>query len=259
MTSALIGYTGFVGNTLLKQRNFDSLYRSTNIHEIHDKKFNLVVCAGAPAQKWLANKDPVQDLKNINQLINSLKKIETKQFILISTVDVFKSPNNVNEKTFVDKKELHAYGLHRRLLEEFVQEQFKEHLIIRLPGLVGPGLRKNLIYDFLNQNNLHLIEGKSIFQFYPMVNLWFDIKIALKNKLSLIHLTAEPIETSVLAKNGFDINFNNSISNQITDYNMQTLYAKLFGVEGLYQYSQKETIQAVRTYAQSEPKRKNQI
>jgi hypothetical protein len=47
---ALIGYSGFVGSTLLKQRHFDSLFRSTNIDEIVGKTFDMVVCAGAPAQ-----------------------------------------------------------------------------------------------------------------------------------------------------------------------------------------------------------------
>ncbi len=51
MTSALIGFSGFVGSTLLKQAYFESLYRSTNIGEIEGQSFNTVVCAGAPAQK----------------------------------------------------------------------------------------------------------------------------------------------------------------------------------------------------------------
>ena len=36
-------------------------------------------------------------------------------------------------------------------------------------------------------------------------------------------------------------------------YDMQTRYAHVFGVVGHYQYSARETIQAVRAYAQSEP------
>ena len=34
MTDALIGYSGFVGSTLLKQSQFGALFRSTNIAEI---------------------------------------------------------------------------------------------------------------------------------------------------------------------------------------------------------------------------------
>ena len=34
MANALIGFTGFVGGTLLRQTQFEALYRSTNIKEI---------------------------------------------------------------------------------------------------------------------------------------------------------------------------------------------------------------------------------
>ena len=63
MTQALIGYSGFVGSTLFKQHAFESLFRSTNIGEINGQIFDTVVCAGAPAQKWIANRDPEADRK----------------------------------------------------------------------------------------------------------------------------------------------------------------------------------------------------
>lgn len=66
MTNALIGYSGFVGSTLLKQAQFSALFRSTNIHEIENGEFDIVVCAGAPAQKWIANRDPADDRKKLN-------------------------------------------------------------------------------------------------------------------------------------------------------------------------------------------------
>ncbi len=78
---ALIGYSGFVGTTLLRQRRFDAQYRSTNIGEIVGKTFDTVVCAGAPAQKWLANKDPADDIKKINNLIEKLKNKALKNFL----------------------------------------------------------------------------------------------------------------------------------------------------------------------------------
>lgn len=254
MKTALIGYTGFVGSTLLKQRTFDCLYRSTNIAEIEHQEFSLVVGAGAPAQKWIANKNPQEDLEKIKGLIEHLKTVRTDQFVLISTVDVFKTPLNVNEQTIVDVEGLHAYGANRRLLEQFVEQHFKNHLIVRLPGLVGPGLRKNIIFDLHNHNNVEAVDSGGVFQFYPMVNLWYDIQVALANKLSLIHLTAEPVSVAQIAADGFGVEFNNALSNTPARYDMQSVHAGLFQGGGSYQYSKKETIQAVRAYAQSEPK-----
>ena len=253
MTNALIGYSGFVGSTLLKQAHFSALFRSTNIHEIENHEFDVVVCAGAPAQKWIANRDPADDRKKIDALIDHLRTIKCKKFILISTVDVFKEPIEVNESTPVDESGLHAYGLHRRMLEKFVEQHFPSHLIIRLPGLVGPGLRKNVIFDFLNNNNLYAIESRGVFQFYPMTNLWYDIQIALEAGLSLVHLTAEPISVADVSLQGFGRPFMQTLENPPARYDMQTRHAQIFGSGGQYQYCSRETIQAIRAYAQSEP------
>lgn len=252
MNNALIGFTGFVGGSLLRQCPFEELFRSINIREIERKSFDLVVCAGAAAKKWIANKDPIEDLQKINDLITHLKTIKCNTFILISTIDVFKNPIDVDEQSAVEEAGLHAYGLHRRLLEKFVEEQFPNYLIVRLPGLVGPRLRKNIIFDFLNDNNLDAIESRGIFQFYPMVNLWADIQVALGAGLKLVHLTAEPISVSEVANKGFGRLFENHISNSPAKYDMRTCYANIFGASGFYQYSSRETIQAVRAYAQSE-------
>lgn len=253
MNNALIGFSGFVGSTILKQAQFEELYRSTNINAIEGKSFESVVCAGVPAQKWFANRNPETDRKNIEGLIEHLKTIQCKTFILISTVDVFRNPNGVNEDVLVDESGLHAYGLNRRFLEKFVESHFPNHLIVRLPGLVGPGLRKNIIFDFLNGNNLHSIESRSVFQFYPMVNLYYDIQTALKIGLPLVHLTAAPISVTDVSRLGFGRPFEQELSGTIATYDLRTRHAAAFGAEGVYQYGVREAIQAIRAYAQSEP------
>ncbi len=253
MNSALIGYSGFVGTTLCAQSSFTALYRSTNIHEIDGQSFDTVICAGAPAQKWLANRDPESDRQKIEGLIAHLKTVRCKTFILISTVDVFKSSVGVDEDTPVDEVGLHAYGLNRRLLEKFVESHFPQHLIIRLPGLVGPGLRKNVIFDFLNANNLQAVDSRGVFQFYPMVNLWHDIQIALRAELKLVHLTSQPVSVADISLEGFGKPFTNTLDGATGVYDMQTKHAEVFGASGRYVYSRRETMLAVRAYVQSEP------
>ncbi len=211
-----------------------------------------MVCAGAPAQKWIANREPETDRKAIQSLIDRLKTIECKRFVLISTVDVFKSPIGVDELTPITRDGLHAYGLHRYMLEEFVRERFPQSLIVRLPGLVGPGLRKNVIFDLTNKNNLHAIESRAVFQFYPMVNLWFDIQAATKANLKLVHLTATPVSVADVALHGFGIHFDQKLGNPPASYDIQTRYSEYFGTSGRYQYSARESLLAIRAYAQSE-------
>lgn len=252
MSDALIGYSGFVGSTLLRQHPFQHRFRSVNIKDIDGLRFDLVVCAAAPAQKWIANCEAEADHQKIQALISHIKTIQCKTFILISTVDVFKTPICVNEDSQVDETGLQPYGLHRRMLEKFVEGNFVNYLIVRLPGLVGPGLRKNVIFDLLNNNNLHAIESRGVFQFYPMVNLWCDIQTALKAGLNLVHLTAEPISVGELSVKGFGITFDQTLANSPVTYDLRSKHAHIFGGDGVYQYSKRETIHAVRAYAQTE-------
>lgn len=253
MSNALIGYTGFVGTTLLRQSRFDHCYRSSNIADIDGRQFDTVVCAGAPGQKWLANREPQADLASIDGLISHLRTITCRRFVLISTVDVFVQPLGVDEASAVDEAQLQPYGLHRRKLEQFVEAHFPDSLIVRLPGLVGPGLRKNIIYDFHHQNNLHAIESRGSFQFYPMVNLWHDIQTALAAGLRLVHLTAAPVTVAAISQEGFGKPFTQTLPGTPGKYDMRSRHAALFGGSGHYQYGARETMLAVRAYVQTDP------
>jgi hypothetical protein len=252
---ALIGYSGFVGSVLLRQTDFAGRFRSTNIGEVGETDWDTVVCAAAPAAKWIANRDPEGDRANIDALIKSLDSVQCRHFILISTVDVFGNPMGVDENTPVEEDGLHAYGLHRRLLEKFVESRFEQPLVVRLPGLVGPGLRKNVVFDFLNDNNLSMIDSRGVFQFYPMVNLWYDLQIAMDSSLKLVHFTAEPVSVAEVARKGFNMPFGNELSGVPAQYDLRSIHAELFGGRGAYQYSRRESVQAIRAYAQAEPGR----
>jgi nucleoside-diphosphate-sugar epimerase len=255
MPDALIGATGFVGTTLLKSAAFDAHYRSTDIATIEGRRFGTVVCAGAPAQKWIANREPEADRAGIDKLIGHLDRIECDTFVLVSTVDVFGVPVDVDEDSPVVTAGLHAYGRHRFELEEFVRRRFARHLVARLPGLVGPGLRKNAIHDLRHEHEVAKIDSRGVFQFYPMVNLWFDLQAALAAGLSLVHLTAEPVSVADIARLGFGRDFDNPVAPSPARYDMRSRHASVFGGRDGYQYSARETIQAVRHYAQSEPAR----
>ncbi len=249
MKSALIGSTGFVGSTLLSQREFDFCYHSTDIADIDNKEFDLVICAAAPAKKWYANLHPNDDRACIDSLIDHLKTVRAKKFILISTVDVFKSPVNVDENSTIILDDLNPYGYNRRRLELFVEKYFSSNLIVRLPGLVGSGLKKNIIYDFKNHNEIEKIESDNVFQFYPMKNLLKDINKADELGLDLVHLTACPVSVKEVAKFAFDLDFNNHTGKPLISYDFKTVYGTLFGKIRDYQYDKEESLKAIKEYA----------
>lgn len=146
----LVGYTGFVGSNLVSQTNFSYLYNSKNIRDSYGTKPNLLVYSGVRAEKFLANKNPEQDHQIILGAIANIKLINPKKIILISTVDVYKHPINVSEDDEIVTKDLQPYGLHRYYLEKWVEENCKDHLIVRLPGLYGENIKKNFIYDLIH-------------------------------------------------------------------------------------------------------------
>lgn len=150
MKTQLVGYTGFVGSNLTEQYKFEGLYNSKNIEEAYGKNPELLVYSGVPAQKFLANKEPDKDFEVIKGAIENIKRINPKRLVLISTIDVYKDTNNVNESTEIIPEDLQAYGRNRFYLEQWVKENYDNYLIVHLPGLYGKNIKKNFIYDLIH-------------------------------------------------------------------------------------------------------------
>ena len=203
----LVGYTGFVGSNIYVKGKFDAVYDSKNIKESYNTNPELLVYSGLPAEKYLANNFPEKDMELIHQAQKNISSINPKKIVLISTIDVFKSPINVNETTKIDTKDLHAYGYNRYKLECWVRENFSNALIIRLPALFGINLKKNFIYDFINlipfmltnkkmaelqlrDNNLKKYYELGNNNFYKLKTLNNDEKKELKDKFKTLGFNA---------------------------------------------------------------------
>jgi len=158
--NALVGYTGFVGSNLYQTGQFDKVFNSKNIEEAYGLEPDLLVYAGLRAEKYLANHEPEKDMELIVQAEENIRKINPKKLVLISTIDVFKNPIDVDETTPIDTEGLHAYGYNRYQLECWVRENYPDALIVRLPALFGINLKKNFIYDFIHVIPTMLKEDK---------------------------------------------------------------------------------------------------
>jgi len=149
---ALVGYTGFVGSNIYASagNEIDAVYNSKNIEKAYGTNPDLLIYAGLRAEKYLANNEPEKDMELILQAEENIRKINPKKLVLISTIDVFKVPKGVDERSEIDTENLHAYGYNRYQLELWTREHYPDALIIRLPGLFGINIKKNFIYDFMN-------------------------------------------------------------------------------------------------------------
>ncbi|KUP94613.1 sugar nucleotide-binding protein [Tritonibacter horizontis] len=248
----LIGHTGFVGSTLARARDFDRTVNSTTINEIRGQTFDLVVNCGVPAEKWRANKEPDQDRANIASLMEVLSTISARRFVQISTIDVFKTPVNVDETTDPIQQGLHAYGLHRLELERFIATDFPKVTTLRLPGLFGRGLKKNIIFDLMHQRLLENINPNSAFQWYPLDRLAEDMARAVSNDLSLLHLAPEPLATEELVERVFKGSPIGAPEGLAPRYDFRTCHDALFERTDGYIMGKEEVIAALQTFVADE-------
>jgi nucleoside-diphosphate-sugar epimerase len=251
MKLGLIGHTGFVGSNLARQARFDECYNSSNIGDIAGQEFDLLVCSGVRAEKWIANANPEQDRAGIDRLLAALETVRAKQVVLISTVDVFLVPIEVDEDTQVVTAGLHAYGTHRYELEQELARRYPT-LVARLPGLYGPGIKKNVIHDFLKNHETHKIDSRGVFQFYGLHRLWGDLQAALKAGLGLIHLPTEPVSVAEVARVVFGVEFSNHVVEKPARYDVRTKHAALLGGVGPYLENREAELEGIRLFVDHE-------
>lgn len=251
MKRALIGYTGFVGGNIADQYVFDDLYNSKNIADIKGKEYDLVVSAANRAEMWRINQEPEIDRAEIEEFIGHIKNVKTKKLVLISTVGVYKNPNGANEDTPIDTDDLLPYGANRYHLEQFCKDNF-DTTIVRLPGLFGKGLKKNAIYDLLNDNNVNRIHKDGTYQYYNLANIWKDINIALDNNLSVVNLATPPVSTEEVARECFGVEFTNTPDDVKPGFwDMHSKYASIYGGDGEYLYTKEQELSDIKSFVDS--------
>ena len=143
---ALVGSTGFVGGNIAAGGPVDLLFHSTNIEDAYGTKPEILIYAGLRAEKFLAEKFPERDLDSIRNAEENIRRIAPEKLVLISTIDVYEDSYRKTEAE--EALGNGAYGKHRAMLETWVREEFSEHLIVRLPGLFGKGIKKNFIFKW---------------------------------------------------------------------------------------------------------------
>lgn len=226
--NTIIGHTGFVGLNLCEQINFKYKYNSENIHKINNIEHDIVYCCGISGNKFWANKNSVIDKENIENLICNIKNIKCNKLILISTIDVYKNNINKNENDFKCDDKHHPYGWNRYWAELEFKKIFNEKLyIVRLPALFGNFLKKNIIFDLLNNIFYSKINLDNVYQFYYLSNLSNDIKYVIDNNIDEINLSTEPIKLNDIVEKYFK--FNNEVmffdERNGYIYNLKTKYS----------------------------------
>jgi len=242
---ALIGHTGFVGGNV-DGPEFDFRYNSSNVAHLAGAECREVWCAGARAVKWWANKNPHEDRAQVASLTRVLDTVSADLFILFSTIDVYGNPVAVDETHSPEAEGLHPYGLHRLELEQYVRSRFPRHLIVRLPGLFGKGLKKNVIFDMLHGNMLDALDGDAVHQYYDLSLLRGDVATALDAGLDTLNVATEPVSVGEIASLvlGIDLPRRGSA----VRYDMRTVHAGTFEASGHYLLGKDEVLDRIVSF-----------
>jgi dTDP-4-dehydrorhamnose reductase len=250
---ALIGHTGFVGSNLLRAGGFDAVFNSRNFRDMAGQRFDEVVCAGVAAAKWIANREPEADRAGIAALTDVLSQADIGRFVLISTIDVYPDPSMAVDEAFDPAGHPnHAYGTNRLALEKWVSARYLDHLIVRLPALFGPGLKKNAVFDLLHNNEVEKISPDGRFQFYPVRRLAADIATAASAGLKLVNLFAEPVAMRTIIERHFPDATLGRASTSAPSYRLTTQHGRLFGGDDRYMLTSDAVLAALADFVRDE-------
>jgi hypothetical protein len=235
---------------LSRNKHYGHLFNRKNIPGIQNMQTDVLVCAGLPGEKWKANADPKSDLENIESLMKLLQTVSAERAVLISTIDVFANPINVNEDAGISYDGPEGYGRNRALFEKFFRSNFMEHHVIRLPGLFASDLKKNFIFDLVNnrEDQYMKIDINSEFQFFNMNEIQDVIDICLANELHTLNVSSEPIRAGDIAQK-FNVLLGET--SQQFFYNMTSKHADLFNRRGDYLYGREKVLNDISSLSES--------
>jgi len=168
----LVGGQGFVGSAfarLFTQRRIahESITRDSYASAVGRAGATLIN-ASANSRKYLAESDWAADFDaSVASVVRTLRDFRVDLHVLLSSVDVYNvldDPDGNGEDAVIDPLRLSTYGFHKYIAEACVRRHAPRWLIVRLGGMVGPGLRKNPVFDILHGRPLS-IHPDSQYQF----------------------------------------------------------------------------------------------
>lgn len=154
----VIGAAGFVGSAFLEHLSAKAdaevvAVTRESYDRLRGRPSDVVVDCAGNSRKYLAEEDPLEDLAaTVEHRLRTLRDFPAGLQVHISSVDVYDrldSPATTHEDAVLRAGGASHYGFHKRLAEALVQHYAPDWLILRLGGMVGPGLRKNPVHDVL--------------------------------------------------------------------------------------------------------------
>jgi nucleoside-diphosphate-sugar epimerase len=157
MQIAVIGANGFLGSNLFAhfQHAAATVVPVTRNDPLPRNEFDLVLDCNGDSRRFWVNENPVGGFRsNVIPVMERLMALSFETYVLISTIDVYGS-GRANQETSLEDNSLvgaglDSYAFQKLQAEELVRFYAPHHLILRSGTLIGPGLKKNPVFDALS-------------------------------------------------------------------------------------------------------------
>ena len=215
----VIGGKGLTGSAIVKYleaKNKDyEIIQKENKENFFGKECDMLIFANGNALKYKANEDPLFDFyASVASVAEYIHKIKFKKFIHLSTVDVYGdkiSTMETKEDVNIDTRKLNVYSYHKYCAEECVKQFCDNYLIFRLSGLVGVGLKKNAVYDFIHKDKKVMLSPET-------TQNHINTRFIAETIFHIIDLGIENETFNLASKNAIRIDEIENITGVKTDY-----------------------------------------
>ncbi len=166
----ILGGEGFVGSAYV--RLFERLgltHRAVtraNYAELAKAPCAVFINANGNSRKFLADREPSAEFEaSVVSVQRSLQDFRFERYVFLSSGDVYPTqadPADTLEGQAIDVRRLSRYGLHKHLAEQLVRSVHPGALVMRMGGFVGPGLKKNPIFDLAHDLDVWLTPDSAL-------------------------------------------------------------------------------------------------
>jgi dTDP-4-dehydrorhamnose reductase len=162
MRVILLGHRGLIGSAFADHLSDGSVelirVDSENYATVRGMHSDVVINANGSSDRRLASADPMASFRlNDEVTLASLVDLPTHLYVHVSTVGVYPDAadrfQNAEDRP-LDPSRMTTYGRFKWISEVLVQGHAESWLIVRVGPVVGPGLRKNSVYDLLEKRTL---------------------------------------------------------------------------------------------------------
>jgi nucleoside-diphosphate-sugar epimerase len=158
MKIGIIGYNGFLGSAIYAyfwtKYPYGVIGISKENYAETPKDFDILINANGNSIKRLADSDPKADFgMNVSSVMDTLSDFTFRKYVYVSSIAVYNDHEDQDrnrEDAEIEGKYLSNYGFDKCMAERLVKRYAKNYLIFRLGNMVGPNLKKNLVYDIVH-------------------------------------------------------------------------------------------------------------